>query len=468
MSASSQQLLNQMAGTPAAPRMSGYENFGSEGLGSPGLDIDGPQTAFTYMPNGKPILGIKTNTGEPTADNYYRPPRARRATLDLLTPGAKSRMSGASAEFPYSDSPGQPSALRGASQELNHVPKDEIGALQSPRDRGDSEDGGPRTDYAVREVDQYYRGQALSDQPTRKLKTGPTNPEGPAANAQSWFQRLVGKQKQKQKEQSKGFEVVRSAPMQRPMAHEEHEMTTSPPMHAEPYQDSPPLQQGEIQAIAGASRSLSQKKDKSPFDFGLGGGRYDEPRPSFEPDTPTIPKPLSPPHDLDFKRPSHDSGPSSIHAGDNPSIYSTESRVPTPIKHTELPSLAPIDPIGGIDLPSRFNSRRTSNHPDRDLESQNDGPSWLREVDDLAWPAHQRNMSQDPPTISPPPASYRTPAVPRRNSRRTPSGDASQMHSGGGLLGRGFDFEGAGGPSTGGAGFIDEQDEERWDRGGRF
>jgi hypothetical protein len=76
-------------------------------------------------------------------------------------------------------------------------------------------------------------------------------------------------------------------------------------------------------------------------------------------------------------------------------------------------------------------------------------------------------MSQDPPTISPPPASYRTPAVPRRNSRRTPSGDASQMHSGG-LMGRGFEFEGAGGPSTGGAGFMDEQDEERWDRGGRF
>ena len=475
MSASSQQLLNQMAGTPAAPRMSGYENFGSEGLGSPGLDIDGgAQTAFTYMPNGKPILGIKTNTGEPTGDNYYRPPRARRATMDLLTPGAKSRMSGASAEFPYSDSPAQPSAARGASQEINRVTKDETGALQSPRERIDSEDGGPRTDYAVREVDQYYRGQALSDQPTRKLKTGPTNPEGPAANAQSWFQRLVvgvqgGKQKQKQKEQSKGFEVVRSAPMQRPMAHEEHEMTTSPPMQTEPYRDSPPLQQGELQATAGASRSLSRPNDKSPFDFGL-GGRYDEPRPSFEPDTPTIQKSLSPPHDLDFKRPSQESGPSSMHQGDNPSIYSTESRLPTPIKHTELPSLAPIDPIGGLDLPSRFNSHRTSNHPDRDLESQSEGPSWLRDVDDLAWPAHSRNISQDPPTISPPPASYRTPAVPRRNSRRTPSGDASQMRSGG-LMGRGFDFEGVGGPSTGGAGFMDEQDEEngtRWDRGGRY
>ena len=41
----------------------------------------------------------------------------------------------------------------------------------------------------------------------------------------------------------------------------------------------------------------------------------------------------------------------------------------------------------------------------------------------------------------------------------------------GGLMGRGFDFEGVGGPSTGGAGFMDEQDEEngtRWDRGGRY
>ena len=41
----------------------------------------------------------------------------------------------------------------------------------------------------------------------------------------------------------------------------------------------------------------------------------------------------------------------------------------------------------------------------------------------------------------------------------------------GGLMGRGFDFEGVGGPSTGGSGFMDEQDEEngtRWDRGGRY
>lgn len=191
LSASSQQLLNQVAGTPNAPRSSGYEHFGNEGLNSPTHDVDGAQTAFTYMPNGKPILGVKTDTGGPSADNYYRPPRARRATIDLLTPGAKSRMSGTSADFPYSDSPGQASAPRGGSYENTFGGKDDI-VPQHNREAGDSEDGGLRTDYAVREVDQYYRGQALpdshrgqalSDQPTRKLKTGPTNPEGPAANS---------------------------------------------------------------------------------------------------------------------------------------------------------------------------------------------------------------------------------------------------------------------------------------------
>lgn len=493
LSASSQQLLNQVGGTPTAPRMSGYEHFG-DGLNSPTNDIDGAQTAFTYLPNGKPILGVKTDTGS-SADNYYRPPRARRATLDLLTPGAKSRMSGASADFPYSDSPGQPSAQRGGSYEGNSAAKDDT-AVQHPREAGDSEDGGLHTDYAVREVDQYYRGQALSDQPTRKLKTGPTNPEGPAANAQSWFQRLVvGVQggKQKQKEQSKGFEVVRSAPMQRPMMPpgglEEHEMVASPPMQAEPYHDSPTLLPGEAQARAGASRSISpeqRSKDKQPFDFGI-GGPYEESRPSFEPDTPAADKLNFADQDLGYGfngrtsaenyraaehpvaqgRPSNDSASSSHYKNANTRTYPTYDSAP--IKHSEIPSLAPIDPIGGLDLPSRFNSHRTSQQTAaQNLHDNSEGQSWLRAVDDLSWPAPQRTISHErqPQAISPPPASYRTPNLPRRSSRRTPSGDQSQFRVGQ-QSGGGLDFEGFDGPSVGAGKFMDERD-ERWDHGGRF
>jgi hypothetical protein len=465
--------------------MSGYEHFG-DGMGSPTADLDGNQTAFTYMPNGKPILGVKTDTGGPSADNYYRPPRARRATLDLLTPGAKSRMSGTSVDFPYTDSPGQATAPRGGSHEL--VAKDDT-AIPHHREGGDSEDGGLRTDYAVREVDQYYRGQALSDQPTRKLKTGPTNPEGPAANAQSWFQRLiVGVQggKSKQKEQSKGFEVVRSAPMQRQMMQpgdglEEHEMVASPPMQAEPYHDSPPLRQGEAQVMTGASRSLSpeqQPRDKRHLDFGI-TGPYDETRPSFEPDTPTADRLNFAEQDTGYGfggRPSAEhaqSGPRQSNDTGSSSHYNTTTYNSAPVKHSGIPSLAPIDPVGGLDLPSRFNSHRTSHQSTQpsihDPHDTTKDQSWLRGVDELTWPSPERTLSHEPQpqAISPPPASYRTPNVPRRSSRRTPSGDQSQFRVGQ-QSGGGNDFEDFdGGPSLGAGRFLDER-EERWDHGGRF
>lgn len=79
--------------------------------------------------------------------------------------------------------------------------------------------------------------------------------------------------------------------------------------------------------------------------------------------------------------------------------------------------------------------------------------------------------------ISPPPASYnsRTPGVPRRSSRRTPSGDQSHVRSNAGGVAGGFEFDGFDGPAagpTGGGGYLDERDEagdgRRWDHGGRF
>lgn len=497
MSASSQLLLNQTANTPNARRTSGFEHYQTgDGLGSPSADVDGSQTPFTYLPNGRPVLGVKTDVGGPSSDNYYRAPRARRSTMDILTPGAKSRVSGASMDFPYSDSPGQPGAQRDGSYDT--VGKDALTA-QHQREHGDSEEGGPRTDYAVREVDQYYRGQALSDQPTRKLKTGPADPEGPAANAQSWFQRLVvGMQggKSKQKEQSKGFEVVRSAPMQRQMMHggegqEEHEMVNSPPMHVEPYQDSPPMQQGEAQASAGAARSISPpqalSKDAQPFDFGI-GGPYDGARPSFEPETPTLHEQHSKEQDLGFgfgRRRSADVSSMSDHPStrDQPrrsmdtgssSQYHNRrvSAEETAYKPYDLPTLAPIDPVGGLDLPSRFNSHRTSEqrlpfNSDLDAAPGGQGQAWLRAADNLSRPANEHKQDDMPP----PPASYRTagtPSLPRRSSRRTPSGDQSHLY--GGQQGGQNEFAGFDGPSTG-TSFLDERDESdgHWDnRGGRF
>jgi hypothetical protein len=167
------------------------------------------------------------------------------------------------------------------------------------------------------------------------------------------------------------------------------------------------------------------------------------------------------------QRPSNDSASSSHYNNAATSTYPTYNSAP--MKHSEIPSLAPIDPIGGLDLPSRFNSQRTSQQTSgQTLHDSNEGQSWLRGVDELMWPAPQRTTSHErqPQAISPPPASYRTPNVPRRSSRRTPSGDQSQFRVGQ-QSGGGLDFEDFDGPSMGAGRFLDERD-ERWDHGGKF
>lgn len=165
-----------------------------------------------------------------------------------------------------------------------------------------------------------------------------------------------------------------------------------------------------------------------------------------------------------MQRPSTETGSSSrYHLND---ASASQDTAPT---RTEIPSLAPIDPVGGLDLPSRFNSQRTSDHisskPDAGTGPGAPGQDWLRSVDELSWPAAQPNRT----TISPPSASYRkpgTPGVPRRSSRRTPSGDQSNLYPGQAQVGQ-FDFEGFEGSS---GTFMDENNEPqpKWDRGGRF
>ena len=501
MSASSQQLLNQhtsggtmhTSGGTSVHRLSGFENFNGEFASSPGAD------ETTFHPDGTPASALKrtrTNEGINATETFYRPPRQRKNTFDALSaPAQKSRKSGTSVDFPYADSPGQSSSEgnRMSSYEGAGFAAGAYHDRDSPapayfRDRADSEGSGrPRPDYAVREVDQYYgtagRGPALSTLPTRKLKTGPADPEGPAASAQSWFQKLVfgvkGQGGGKKKEPSKGFEVVRSARMPPEMQREledgppgeEHELTTSPAMQHEPYRDSPPLADGERQAVGGAEDGWAHKTaeravspvddershDKTPqdrFSFGFGydgasdpkprawdgplsridnnGQTVDRSRPSSASTARQAQHPgvrAEQPRQTSLPRPSHETGASSRYDGRSIADTAASSRYDDGTSRgrpstqyseepyrlnraSEAPSLGPIEGLGGsLDLPSRFNSRRSQNLNDVQMANTEGGHDWLRAVDALNWPS--QGLADAP----------NTPGLPRRSSRRTPSAD---------------------------------------------
>lgn len=446
MSASSQQLLNQAAGqSPSVHRMSGFENFSSNGeyVTSPSMDTDNLQAGFTYLPDrsrqdsfsGKQPLSIATAAAQP--DTFYRPPRPRRATNDLMTPGAKTRNSRNVDDFPYQDS----LDVLGHGRQSSYA---DTPAAAYIRDRADSNENLPRTDYAVREVDQYYRGPALSDQPTRKLKTGPADPEGPAASAQSWLQRLRMGFKGKQKEPSKGFEVVRSSRMPQVMQSEGlhdgddgMELQTSPPMQRpEPYRDSPELPQGEFgETTAGAERNVSlleyedtKRHPTREIQFGVDGSK----------DPPSAITARAP-------RPSHDtSGSRSLHPGVRAELPRAEREISAdtsssndagprvsldrgdalgPIyRESGAPSLDPIESVGGIDLPSRFNSRRSTHLDTTDIGTTTGGHNWLRAVDELEW-NHGNGRPPDGDTDRILRHQPSGPPVPRRSSRRHNSED---------------------------------------------
>lgn len=146
------------------------------------------------------LVGLHHKQTE-SKDPYYRPPR--RNTMDALGPGdGRPRIPLAG-------------GARGANNDL--AVDDDIGEGASTPMRAENDDfedtiserPGPKTDYAVREVDFYYgvRGAALSSG-TRKLKTGPADPTGRVSTARGWFKGIIGG---KTKEKNKGFEVVRSA-----------------------------------------------------------------------------------------------------------------------------------------------------------------------------------------------------------------------------------------------------------------
>lgn len=222
MSGSSAILLN---------RQGASENRTSVGLDSVSAGaagdtpISGGASEFSYLPDGSQAAGHGASAGgivnfrnAETADPYYRPPRQRRTTMDTNSPHGRTRGSWGSADWANKqwshhspDLEGSPQPTEGPSASGRGTPLP--AHLGGARDRSDSDAEEPRqskTDYATREVDFYYgvRGPALSNQPTRRLKTGPADPTGPVISASGWIKGLFGG---KTKEKGKGFEVVRSS-----------------------------------------------------------------------------------------------------------------------------------------------------------------------------------------------------------------------------------------------------------------
>ncbi|KAI0401839.1 integral membrane protein [Xylaria palmicola] len=176
----------------------------SNPMGSSTIAATTPREASTF--SFVPTPGQATRPQPTVLDPFYRPPRARRGTMEEAGPSSQHRPQGSLGSIDL--------AARRSSQVSG-----EFGFDFFPSSGPTS---GPvpyapvipsNLDYATREVDFYYgvRGPALnSDYPGRKLGTGPADPTSPVATATGWLKRLLGG---KTKEKGKGFEVVRSSRM---------------------------------------------------------------------------------------------------------------------------------------------------------------------------------------------------------------------------------------------------------------
>jgi hypothetical protein len=254
-----------------------YSNHGGTSPNTPGVNAQ----PFTFLGGSstqssrRPTMGTTLDAADP----YYRPPRARKHTMDSITPGSAGRMPPETADItdaPYSDN---------VDLEVGYIEEGPSRASGTPAPaylRMNKDDSDPNlerrntTDYSVRESDFYYglRGPALSSQPTRKLKTGPADPMSPVSSATGWFKglNLMGGRK---KEKSKGFEVVRSTRMP-PQMLSVNENGESPEVPQEPYRDSPesPPQVKQAPGVASAdmlsgarSRSSSSVSDTSDVEY---------------------------------------------------------------------------------------------------------------------------------------------------------------------------------------------------------
>jgi hypothetical protein len=226
LSGSSAMLLNRRSvGVESVSATGGVHSHTGSAGGPQTPTTPGGVSSYSFIPgasqaggHGVPGRGGLANLKTAgTADPYYRPPRQRHVTMDLTSPGSRSRgswVSGGWGKQSSTHSPepeSSPDPMEGPSVSGRGTPLP--AHLGTTRDQGDSEPEELRrskTDYAIREVDYYYgvRGPALSHMPTRRLKTGPADPTGPVSAATGWVKNLFGG---KTKEKGKGFEVVRSS-----------------------------------------------------------------------------------------------------------------------------------------------------------------------------------------------------------------------------------------------------------------
>ncbi|KAF1816175.1 hypothetical protein P152DRAFT_113039 [Eremomyces bilateralis CBS 781.70] len=390
----------------------------------------GAQSPFNFIagssaPSVAAVAGARRPTvssgGKPSGehvDPYYRPPRARRPTLEISPVAGSSkspqtptqRESGTSADGSirqqdeFSLAMARDDSSTGdlhSSTSISFSPsgpggntlgrRNSIvsqGYMQEPSIAGDQR---RTTDYAIREADFYYgvqRGPALSSTPTRRLKTGPADPTSPASSAAGWFRGLVGMGGTSggqtwpwSKPKHKGFEVVRSKPAAIAMMNldEEDEAQVR-------YRDDPDLEAGtptqrrrtmtldstdeaprggdELDATAGAARSMHSYSD------------YDSPRVSRDDDAFNASMPPRP------------------YQGANSS---------------QPPILAPISSGSSLHMPSRAPSKTSA----------------------AAQPYGVRSSSPPPPMpvfSSSVIGAQSGPTVPRRSSRHPGSADSGRTH----------------------------------------
>ncbi|KAG6014592.1 hypothetical protein E4U43_006372 [Claviceps pusilla] len=195
----------------------GHRHADSNSSYIPGTPGETSTFSFVASPTvGRPMM-VPVHA-EPS-DPYYRPPR-RSAINPQLT---DSTHSDAAPNALGIDAASAANANSGATGEATEPALEETSRGATPAPLGGAGGGGGgggvvnlpvnHTDYATREVDFYYgvRGPALnSDNPGRRLGTGPADPTGPVATATGWFRNWFSG---KSKEKGKGFEVVRSSRM---------------------------------------------------------------------------------------------------------------------------------------------------------------------------------------------------------------------------------------------------------------
>ena len=336
VSGSSAILLNRQGGSTR--QSMGLESVSASGPGD--TPVSGGASTFSYIPGGSQNAGQTASGGivnlrnAETADPYYRPPRPRRTTVEAGSPHKQARGSWNSAEWANKrwshhspDLEGSPNPPEGPGISRRGTPTP--AHLGGNRERSDSDAEDPRrskTDYATREVDFYYgvRGPALSNLPTRRLKTGPADPTGTVSSASGWIKSLFGG---KTKEKGKGFEVVRSS--KAPTLGRRTPSGTILPANDTPYTDDPGIEQPE------RSRDLALSDEGD----AIGAGTR------HLPDEENAPSPFT----------SEDGHSESGSVSDEDWLTNRESQVsPFP------PSLPTIESAGGIELPSRIGSKASS------------------------------------------------------------------------------------------------------------